>query len=154
MPQRPLDDMRRELEASLATLAGTRVVVFACQCAADARALADRETALIPVLCAGMTPPAFVEYALRAGADGVLIAGCRRGDCAYRLGDRWTLARLARARAPRLRQGVDARRIHTVWAGPTDARANAHALARLRSQLASLPPALERRPKRREMIDE
>lgn len=29
------------------------------------------------LICAGMLPPSFVEYALRGGADGVMVVGCR-----------------------------------------------------------------------------
>ena len=66
-----------------------------------------------------MVPPSFVEYALRAGADGVLVAACREGDCEFRTGDalvagparrapraRAASHRAARARPPRSR-GAD-----------------------------------------------
>ena len=52
------------------------------------------DTAAVSLLCAGQLPPAFVEYALRNGAHGVLIAACPDGGCEYRLGTRLTLERM------------------------------------------------------------
>jgi hypothetical protein len=58
-----------------------------------------------------MLPPAFVEYALRGGADGVLVATCRPGGCDFRLGDRWTRERLLGEREPHLRRTVPRSRL-------------------------------------------
>ena len=44
--------------------------------------------------CTGQLPPSFVEYALRDGAAGVLVSGCKPGGCEFRLGTRWTEERL------------------------------------------------------------
>src|SRR5690606_30394218 len=91
MPQLPVGALRRELEQRLAQLtASPRIVIFGCSCAVPVADLEDSATAAMPLLCAGMLPPSFVEYALRSGADGVLVTGCREGSCAYRLGTRWT----------------------------------------------------------------
>ena len=60
----------------------------------------------LDLVCAGQLPPSFVDYALRAGAAGVVVSGCREGDCAFRLGQRWTEERLLGIREPRLRAGV------------------------------------------------
>ena len=89
MPQQTVNDLRQQLEAQLAQLEGrTRIVVFGCKRGANARLLAASDTAVISLLCTGALPPAFVEYALRGGADGVMLASCRSGGCVYRLGDR------------------------------------------------------------------
>jgi coenzyme F420-reducing hydrogenase delta subunit len=61
-------------------------------------------------------PPSFVEYALRGGADGVLVTGCREGSCAYRFGTRWTEERLTRQREPHLRPTVPEERLRLAWA--------------------------------------
>ena len=78
---------------------------------ADLARIADERTATIALLCAAQLPPSFVEYALRAGADGVLVTGCRDGDCAYRLGNRWTrgTARRAARAAPARRRAARSR---------------------------------------------
>ena len=98
MPQRPLAALRDELERALAGLSGgPRIVVFGCDHAVDVHRFARADTGAVSLLCAGQLPPSFVEYALRGGADGVLVAGCERDGCRYRLGDAWTAERLARA---------------------------------------------------------
>jgi coenzyme F420-reducing hydrogenase delta subunit len=85
-----------------------------------------------------MLPPAFVEYALRNGADGVLVTGCRDGDCAYRLGNRWTEERLDARREPHLRKSVPRERIRVAWHGTYDGAALARTLADFRAALRSL----------------
>jgi coenzyme F420-reducing hydrogenase delta subunit len=87
-----------------------------------------------------MLPPSFVEYALRAGADGVLVTGCREGDCAYRLGDRWTLERFAGHRAPHLRANVARERIRIAWSGRFDAPVLRASIDRFREDLRALSP--------------
>ena len=147
MPQQPVNALRDELEAALARLDGrTRIVVFGCTRGADAANLAASDTAVIPLICTGMLPPAFVEYALRSGADGVLVATCRSGGCDFRLGDRWTSERLLGQREPHLRRTVPASRLHLVAASQHDGRALASALAEFRTRLESQPAASDRLP--------
>jgi coenzyme F420-reducing hydrogenase delta subunit/ferredoxin len=156
MPQRPMRSLRAELERAIGALRGrVRVVVFGCDGAADAAALAAADTAVVSLICTAMLPPSFVEYALRSGADGVLITGCREGDCQYRLGNRWTEERLAGRREPHLRALVPRERVRVAWAGPTDAGSLAAELERFRRALESLPaPARTgwRPPKRTEVL--
>lgn len=64
-----------------------------------------------------MLPPSFLEYATRLGAVGAVIAGCREGDCEYRLGDQWVRERILGTREPRLRAAAPRDRIAVVWAG-------------------------------------
>jgi len=87
----------------------------------------------------GQLPPSFVEYTLRDGAAGVLVAACRDGDCEFRLGNRMTAERLQGRREPRLRAGVGAERLELVFAGPGDQPALNDALARLRQRVRSMP---------------
>jgi coenzyme F420-reducing hydrogenase delta subunit/ferredoxin len=142
MPQQPIDAVRVELERAIASLRGdTRIVVFGCNDGADVGSLAASDTATLKLICTGMLPPSFVEYALRAGIDGVLVTGCRYGDCEFRLGNRWTEERLTAAREPHLRPAVPIERVHIVWAGPTDGKAMASELARYRAALSMVPIA-------------
>lgn len=121
LPQYPMHELRDRLERQLAALHGTpKIVVFGCECAVSVAALARDDTAALSMPCSGMLPPSFVEYALRGGADGVLVTGCREDDCAYRLGNRWTAERLRAKREPHLRATVDAERVRIAWRGPFD----------------------------------
>lgn len=136
MPQLSVDTLRAELLQRLAVLPGPcKFVVFGCVEGARAR-LSAPDVAHLELMCAGMLPPSFVDYALRAGATGVVVTGCREGACTYRLGQRWTAERFARVREPRLRQQVDRARLSVVWADVGDEAALAAALDAMRLQAA------------------
>jgi coenzyme F420-reducing hydrogenase delta subunit/ferredoxin len=136
MPQLPIDALRHELEQKLARLHGaTRIVVFGCDHGADVEAVEARDTAVMSLLCTGMLPPAFVDYALRHGADGVLVAACPRGGCEFRLGERWIAERLTRQREPRLRASVPAGRLHLAFASASDGQVLARELKAFRTRL-------------------
>ena len=123
MPQLPIGQLRSRVKFQIARLRGqVKVVVFGCDHAADVRPLQAPDTAATSLLCAGQLPPSFVEYALREGADGVLVAGCRECDCAFRLGGTWTEQRLRGQREPHLRRTVSRRQLRVVWAGMDRAR--------------------------------
>jgi len=142
MPQLPVDALRAQLEAKLATLSGeTRIVVFGCDHGAALASVDGPDTATMSLLCAGMLPPSFVEYALRTGADGVMIASCRHGGCEYRLGERWTIERLTRQREPQLRGKVPAERLAAVFVSSNDAMALSAAVAEFRIRLRGLAAA-------------
>ena len=140
LPQRTVNDVRDELDRALAAVRGSpSLVVFGCQRAADVAAFRSADTAVLALPCTGMLPPSFVEYALRGGADGVLVTGCREGDCTYRLGDRWTRERFAGAREPHLRASVARERLRVAWCGRFDANALGAAIDRFRRDLRALP---------------
>jgi coenzyme F420-reducing hydrogenase delta subunit/ferredoxin len=171
LPQFPIDALRAQLERELQRIAaGTlddagdgvpRVVVFGCAPeksgpgpdlqtenpgpGPDFRALADAHTATLPLVCAAQLPPSFIEYALRAGADAVLVAGCRDGDCAFRLGNRWTEERIAGERAPHLRAHVARERVGIAWVGRGNDRTLVRALESLRKSVVAAR-ALHRAP--------
>jgi coenzyme F420-reducing hydrogenase delta subunit len=121
MPQLPVDGLRRQVRAGLDALRGERkVLLFGCDQAADIAALRNPDAAGISLLCAGQLPPSFIEFALRAGATEVVVATCAEGACAYRLGNRWTVERLAGEREPHLRASVPAGRYRVVHASRGD----------------------------------
>ena len=136
----------------MARLSGkTRLVVFGCDKGADVAALDAADTATLSLICTGMLPPSFVEYALRSGADGVVVTGCRDGGCDFRLGMEWTRERLARNREPHLRELVPLDRLQLIEASRSDAGKLATAVSAFRTQLemdsseTTRPPAYSRR---------
>jgi quinol-cytochrome oxidoreductase complex cytochrome b subunit/coenzyme F420-reducing hydrogenase delta subunit/Pyruvate/2-oxoacid:ferredoxin oxidoreductase delta subunit len=162
LPHAPIDTLRNALEAALSRFAArpagaiARIVVFACPSergGASVRAIEDSNTAVLALLCAAQLPPSFVEYALRAGADGVMLAGCRDGDCAFRLGKRWTTERLTGTREPHLRATVPGDRVRLAWIGVDEPAAVARAVEGLRGSLASMPRLEAQRPRRFETGD-
>ncbi len=139
MPQLPVDALRRRLQQGLAELPGERrFVVFGCDHGARIEQLASPEVLPFSLGCAGMLPPSFVDYALRGGADGVLVIGCREGGCEFRQGQRWTADRLHGVREPHLRTSVPTHQWNTVWADAGDEAA-------VRAGLTELQRAAARR---------
>ena len=139
MPQRTISALRRELDRAVAALRGeAKIVVFGCAQGADLGPTGT-DTAGLRLICTAMLPPTFVEYALRAGADGVLITGCRDGDCQYRFGNRWTEERLSGLREPRPRAAVPPQLVRIAWAGPTDRALLMGELDRFRASIRSTP---------------
>ncbi|MBA3902108.1 MAG: methyl-viologen-reducing hydrogenase subunit delta [Rhodocyclaceae bacterium] len=147
MPRQPVSALREEMECKIAALAASpKIVVFGCECAANARRLESADTAVLNLMCSGLLPPSFVEYALRGGADGVLITGCREGSCAYRFGAQWTEGRMSGTREPHLRPTVPRERLRIAWADRPEAGSLAAALAEFRKNLQDLG-ADEKRPR-------
>ncbi|HMN20437.1 MAG TPA: hydrogenase iron-sulfur subunit [Ottowia sp.] len=139
MPQLPVDVLRRDLRQGLAAApAVPPVVLFACAHGAPPAESLGPGVQVHALLCAGQLPPSFVEYALRDGAAGVLVAACPEGGCEFRLGERWTAERLARRREPHLRARVPAERVELVHAGSGDQALLGSALERLRRRLQGL----------------
>lgn len=142
MPQLDVAALRARLEAALAASNGAPpIVVFGCDHGADVRALAGGDTVALSLLCTAQLAPSFVEYALRGGAQGVLVSACRPGGCAFRLGDRWIEERLQGRREPHLRSNVPATRVRLVWADALDQLRLTQALDDFRRDLGVSPAA-------------
>jgi coenzyme F420-reducing hydrogenase delta subunit/ferredoxin len=150
MPQLTIGEARERMGEALARLAGdAKVLVFGCDCAGDAGRLEGPGVAAVSLMCTGMLPPSFVEYALRGGAEGVLVTGCRASDCAYRLGNRLTEERLRGEREPHLRASVDRERLCVAWAGRGEEARLADTLAQFRARLRGLAAPAHRAPPKR-----
>ena len=142
LPDAPVVTLRRELQSKVAALNGPqKIVLFTCRQAANWDQFANASTAVMPLECAAMLPPSFTEYAVRLGADGVVITGCRESDCEFRLGDRWLQERFSGDREPRLRAAAPRERMAVVWAGTDSHRVEA-TLSSLRQRLAQDPSTI------------
>ena len=138
MPQMPIGGLRRSLEQGLGGLAGRNgIVVFGCDQGANVTSLTGKDLASFSLICTGMLPPSFVEYALRGGAAGVLVTGCRAGGCAFRLGNRWTEERLAGMREPHLRASPPGKALRIAWADRGEEAELAAVLDEMRRVLAA-----------------
>ena len=139
MPQQTVNALRQQLEAQLAQLTAppgrARIAVFSCDRSTKVSHLAAPDTAVISLLCAGILPPSFIEYALRGGADGVVVSACRSGGCDFRLGDLWTTERLSGQREPHLRSKVPLDRLHIVFASSNDDDKLADAVQNFRARI-------------------
>ena len=126
---------------SIAIVARVLLNLWGCTLFSPKRFPYCRNLTSMPLICTGQLPPSFVEYALRDGAAGVLVASCRDTGCAFRLGARWTQERLDRRREPHLRHHVPAARVQTVQADLGETPVLAAALAGLRQNLAQIKEA-------------
>jgi len=129
----------KTIEVSDKLTGDSRVIVYGCQNSLDPSAMADAEVGVVTMPCIGMLPLAFVDFVLsRKLADGVFLTGCRDGDCSFRLGIKWTEARIVGERDPRLRKRVDQRRIGKFWAGLTRRKEFFRELSAFRLRLKKL----------------
>ncbi|NNC92059.1 MAG: 4Fe-4S dicluster domain-containing protein, partial [Acidimicrobiia bacterium] len=114
-PGHPADALWEETGRVAATGA---VIVFTCE-RHDAHSKAGRgDSAVIPVPCVGMVPPALIGSALDSGAAAAHVVGCPPGDCANREGPAMLAARLNRERRPRLPRRYREAPISTDWVSP------------------------------------
>jgi len=115
-------DVRTATTKGLETLKGqtVKIIVYGCNHGFNIANINDADIATISLPCTGMLPPAFIDYALKKGADGVLMSGCRSSDCYYRLGNRWMEKRLQGERVPLLNARADRNRIQICGAAETD----------------------------------
>jgi coenzyme F420-reducing hydrogenase delta subunit/ferredoxin len=144
MPQLAVGELRARLQRALAHSRAARpLVVFGCDHGARSERAHGADVTAFSLLCTGQLPPSFVEYALRDGAAGVVVAACRDGACAFRLGERLTAERLRGEREPHLRAGVPAERVELVYAGPDDDTTLAAAVDRLRARVQPLAPEID-----------
>jgi len=121
MPQSGMQHLRDTTSRALQGLSGgQRIIVFGCDHGMDVEDLNRTDTAEISLECIGMLPPSLIDYALRQGADGVFITGCRMGDCFHRLGNQWMQQRLNDERKPELHRKVERERVRFFMAAEAD----------------------------------
>jgi coenzyme F420-reducing hydrogenase delta subunit len=113
-------------------------MVFGCNHAFDIAALKAPNLAVLSFFCTGQMPPTLVEYALKNGADGVFIVGCRTGDCYFRYGNVWLDKRFEGDRKPILRSRADRTRIVVSRAAETDGKKLRRELAAFQHTIATL----------------
>ncbi|MBI3814979.1 MAG: cytochrome b N-terminal domain-containing protein [Nitrospinae bacterium] len=70
---------------------------------------------ILSLPCIGIIHPSIIEYSLDSGAEGVIICGCKIGDCNYREGNIWLQSRLSGERDPSLKSEIR-RPIHRIGA--------------------------------------
>jgi len=116
-----------------------RVVVFGCGVGVDLKVLSGPGVLTQSLVCVGQLPPSFIDFLITRGhVEGVLLTGCRNGDCEYRLGQQWTDARMRQERDPYLRERVPRERVHTFWAGRDRSRDVGRELQSFREALQRL----------------
>ena len=114
---KPLKELREKTKQAAENISGpSRIIVFGCGHTVPQDSNSD-SVATVRVPCISMLPPSFIDYTLsRDLADGVLLSGCRRGECHYRLGPKIMEERIDRKRDPGLPRRVPRERVDILWA--------------------------------------
>lgn len=118
----PLIEVRERTHRVAAGLGGpARILVFGCDHGIAVDALTGPSVGGVSLPCTGMLPPPMIDYVLSRGlADGIVVTGCRNGECRFRYGPEWMDARIDGTRDPHLRERVPRQRILRVWAAPIE----------------------------------
>ncbi len=123
-------ELSRDLEGEY------RLMVIGCEHGVSVAPLCDGSTAALKLPCAGMLPPSFLDFLIsRRLVDGIVLTGCRTGDCHFRKGIDWTEQRIAGERDPYLRQRVPRARLMKCWAGIDQADQLRKAVSGFRARL-------------------
>ena len=75
---------------------------------------------IIRVPCSGRVDPMFVLKTLQRGMDGVMVVGCRPGNCHYGEGNHFARRRLLLTKSLLEHLGVEPGRIHVSWLGAAE----------------------------------
>ncbi len=78
---------------------------------------------IIRVLCTGRVDPEWILRALKKGIDGVLIVGCRLGECHFKYGNFKAKERIDAIKKALESVGIDSRRVKYVWHSAGEAEA-------------------------------
>jgi heterodisulfide reductase subunit A len=124
------------------------IVAFLCNwCSYGAADLAGTSRIQYPtnarnirVMCSARVDPSFVLEALRRGADGVLIAGCRIGECHYRDGNYQALQRVNVLKGVLEKIGIDPGRVKIVWCAASEGEIFARDLKDFIGELKAMGP--------------
>src|SRR5579864_1305884 len=134
-------------ELEVAKAGGPRIVGFLCDFAVDASALTAANgtlrdlphVTLIKVPCSGFVRPAWLEFALRNGADGAFVCGCPLGDCFNRLGNNLIGDRVEQLRRRLERQKINPERIGALFYGKHAAAEFVAAVRAFSERIATMP---------------
>lgn len=147
-PRRTGRDQLADVRATLlpamrAEPPGRRTVVVHCGQASASlrRQLAAGRVLCHEVPCVGDLHSSVVELLVRAGADGVFVAGCPPRDCVGREGPKWLDQRFHHDREAELQERVDRRRVRVVTAAVGLERAVIRDLETFRADIGALAAA-------------
>lgn len=140
LPQFSLHHLYENVTSGLSETDGKpRIMVYGCDYGVAVEKLGIPGVTAVSMPCTGMLPPSMIEFALREErTDGVLITGCRSGDCQHRLGNKILEERILGEREPRLRARVDRQRVRVRWASMNDARSIRAAIEDFAAELEAL----------------
>jgi len=75
---------------------------------------------VIRVMCSSRIDPVHVLYALKSGADGVLVSGCHPGDCHYINGNHRAKRRIILLKEMLKQLGLEPERVRIDWVSASE----------------------------------
>lgn len=139
IPNRNIQHLRDNTLQAIEEISGDiKILVYGCDHAVKMAKLDIPGVAALSLPCTGALPPSFIDYAIGHGADGVMLTGCRKGDCFHRPGNFWVEERLVGSRKPQLKRSVDRRRLMISWAAISDKKKLMVDIETFRQQLSEL----------------
>jgi heterodisulfide reductase subunit A len=95
---------------------------------------------VIRVMCAGRVDPSFVLEALEHGADGVLVAGCRLGECHYIFANYNAKQRMEALKEVLADVGIDPGRLNVEWISASEGERFANSIEDFVDYLKEIGP--------------
>jgi coenzyme F420-reducing hydrogenase delta subunit/Pyruvate/2-oxoacid:ferredoxin oxidoreductase delta subunit len=143
-PGRTGRDQLTEVRAFLsgATPGPGDVILVACaRGAGELGGMTEFEGARVyPVDCIGSLHTSVVEFLVRGGAGGVMVAACPERDCWNREGTKWARERIFHEREAELKERVDRHRVAFVTAGAAERGALAAEVATFQARVDAMVP--------------
>jgi F420-non-reducing hydrogenase iron-sulfur subunit len=94
----------------------------------------------IRVMCSGSVDPLYILRALFSGADGVLISGCRPGDCHYVSGNYKERRRVVVVKTILETLGLDSERVWLRWVAASEVPKFAATMNEITEEIKKLGP--------------
>ncbi len=95
---------------------------------------------IVRVMCSGRVEPLHVMEAFKAGADGVLVAGCHPGDCHYISGNHRAARRIPLLKRMLEQLGIEDERVRLEWISASEGKELSEIAAEMTEQLKALGP--------------
>ena len=108
---------------------------------------------VIRVMCSGRVDPLFVISAFRTGADGVMVGGCKLGECKYVEGNFQALVMAELVKILLTLIGIDVRRFKLEWVSSAEPAKLVEDLKKFYEELKALGPLGSSEGKSKEDLD-
>jgi len=132
--------MSGEYEPKILMIACNWCSYAAVDLAGTSRMKSPHNIKIIRVMCSGRVDPQMVLEAFANGADGVIVAGCRLGDCHYIEGNYKTLRRMSLLKRLLEQLGVEPERFRLEWISSADAKKYVEVASDMVEKLKKLGP--------------